>query len=1317
MNSISKSETVHFTDANTIPLTSSLYTASGPLQVTLDFAPPAGTVLKLVNHTGAQSVSGTFTNVPEGGLVVGLQSSTPHNFELTYAGGDGNDITLTQVSEVVTFPPIGVKYIDDAPFSLNATSSGSSTVTYEIVAGTNSAYVYEDVIYLGNTPGAVTVKAVAGSSLPKYQTFRLEAAGSGFLRLASSKMGLFSLGIRANGTLWGWGNNDSGQLGNGVTGTSRTPVQSGTATNWRQVSAGLTHAVGTRTDGSLWAWGKNNLGQVGQGTANATLYTTATRVGSDIDWAWAVAGFDHCIAVKTNGTLWAWGANNLGQCGQGDITPALYASPVQIGTDNDWRQTEAGLSAGGDFTLALKTSGLLWAWGDNTNGQLGDGTTTMSATPVQITAGSWNAVSAGYRFSIAILFNGTVWSWGANGNGQLGRGGIVSNTSSPNACATSTLFAKISAGGLHALGLALDGTLWSWGNSVDGQLGLGLASPFPRVYTPTKVGSAQNWSEIAAGMTTSHATTTDGGLQGWGSNALGQIGWLPRLPLPVQPLLGPLNQTAAGRLGTTAMIRPDGTLWALGSNSYQLGLGGQYGEPLPVATQVPGTQSWRKLSAGYRHTMAIASDGSLWGFGSNTAGQLGNGTTTASNSPVQIGTDTDWAVVSASSNNLTNTSDFTLAVKTDGSLWAWGDNSYGQFGNGTTTGSLTPVRIGTENDWATVFDTAGGHSLASKTNQTLWAWGLNSSGQIGNNTSTNVLNPVQVLSDVKIAVGGTFYSMALKWDGSLYTWGSGSSGQLGVSGSRLSPYLISGTWKSIASTNGSTSLGIKNDDSLWVWGYGFTGQLGNGTYSASSTVSPIRIGTSNSWARVISNGAHPLALTKDGTLWGWGEANRGSTGFAGHDQLQPDQVFPALSAPQTLSFFPPSGMSVGDTVTLNAQASSGLPPRYIVNGDAVLNGDRLTVTGPGTISVIAYQPGDRFWQASDMRQVFIQKASPIVTLSPMTNITATSAVLHATINPNGVSSEFRYTINSHPPYLTKPLPLFAPSGRTAETVIVPLSGLPPGTWHTVSIQELTSGGWTTRATSYFETAPVLSDLTVSSSTLSPAFDGTTYSYTLQVPLSTTSIDLSATAAAPSITLLKLGQNNSPRASISSGVPVTLQLNAGLNDINILCDTEQGHTWYYSIHITRAASFEQWRSSTGITGTTSSGPLDDFDGDGIANVLEYTFGTPGASGVGNGPLVVNDSTLMATGQPTSMQRPPPGGGTPVWCAVFIRRKDHAQVGLQCTPSFSVDLNSWQDSTDTPIVIADDGIYQALWLPYPEISGQAAHFFRLQVTLAP
>jgi hypothetical protein len=637
------------------------------------------------------------------------------------------------------------------------------------------------------------------------------------------------------------------------------------------------------------------------------------------------------------------------------------------------------------------------------------------------------------------------------------------------------------------------------------------------------------------------------------------------------------------------------------------------------------------------------------------------------------------------------------------------------------------VQIGTDTNWRSVYATAGSHTLAIKTDGTLWAWGLNTNGQIGNNTTTMVLAPVQIggATDWVSAAGGSAHSHAIKTNGTLWGWGLNSSGQLGNGGTTQSnvPVQIGAAtnWTNVSSTNSTTVCATRADGTLWVWGPGSLGQFGTGAYGTTNRTSPVQLGTSTAWKSVASVGGHQLALTTDNTVWGWGFSNGGSTAYAGHDQLKPDQTFPALSAAQTLTFTAPSSVSIGSTITLSATASSGLPARYIVTGNAALNGDKLTVTGTGFVSVIAYQPGDSYWQSSDIKHAYINLAAPSATTLAATSVTATSATLNATVNPNGAPTTAQFQRGTSISYGTNTtVTLSAPSGTTAENVSLALTGLTPGTTYHYRISTNNLGGTVNGSNVTFTTPSnnaTLSNLTISAGTLTPAFSPATLNYSADVPVAVSSLNLTAFRANANATI-KLRNNGAAFATISSGVATAVPLETGLNNVQVEVTAQDGLTQQlYSIQITRAASFAQWSTSTGITGPTNTGPMDDFDGDGIPNVLEYALGMAGASGGGSGALVVDGSTLNATGQPISKQLPPPGGGTPEWCAIYIRRKDHVQAGLTYTPSFSANLGTWEASTETPTILADDGIYQAVCVPYPEIEGQPAKFFKLGVTITP
>ncbi len=224
--------------------------------------------------------------------------------------------------------------------------------------------------------------------------------------------------LSKTGTLWAWGDNSSAQLGFGVSDTDAhsSPAQVGGDAGWTAVASGATHTVALKSDGTLWAWGGDTDGQLGVG--DITSQPVPTLVGLDSDWAAVSCGDYYTLALKTDGTLWAWGDNGNGQLGVGDTT--VRQSPTQVGTSADW----AAISCGHSHALALMKDGSLWAWGYNGNGQLGLGDTDQRDAPVQVgTAMDWAAVAAGNDFSLAVKQDGTLWAWGYNGNGQLGLGG------------------------------------------------------------------------------------------------------------------------------------------------------------------------------------------------------------------------------------------------------------------------------------------------------------------------------------------------------------------------------------------------------------------------------------------------------------------------------------------------------------------------------------------------------------------------------------------------------------------------------------------------------------------------------------------------------------------------------------------------------------------------------------------------------------------------------------------------------------------------------------------------------------------------------
>ena len=354
------------------------------------------------------------------------------------------------------------------------------------------------------------------------------------------------------------------------------------------VAGGCGHTLVLENDGTLWAWGDNSKGQLGIGTSDPYM-TTPQPVGTDHDWSAVAAGCRFSVALKSDGTLWTWGDNAGGELGLGYHGIGTEKNtPQKVGTDNHW----VAISAGSNHTLALKSDGTIWtiwAWGWNNFGQIGPGMADPTDQPTQVgTDTDWAAIAAGEtNTSFALKSNGTLWAWGENNCGQIGQGNATAYNATPTQIGLNTDWVAVAGGRDHSLAIKSAGTLWAWGCSDFGQLGIVGAPPY--IYTPTKVGDDNDWYAVSGGYHHTVAIKSNGSLWTCGDNTYGQLG--NGTTPPTSDILIPIT--------TDAYTNPFGNLIA--------------------------------IKAGWGHNIALKSDKTIWTWGRNDTGQLGDGTTSNSN--------------------------------------------------------------------------------------------------------------------------------------------------------------------------------------------------------------------------------------------------------------------------------------------------------------------------------------------------------------------------------------------------------------------------------------------------------------------------------------------------------------------------------------------------------------------------------------------------------------------------------------------------------------------------------------------------------------
>lgn len=413
------------------------------------------------------------------------------------------------------------------------------------------------------------------------------------------------IAVDKEGSLWSWDYKNKR--------ITRNTYISGAAS----AAAGVSHFAVLKNDNTIWSWGDNSKGQLGNG--GEFFFPKPVRIESLDNVKQVAASKNFTAAVKEDGTLWAWGSNSNGLLGDGSKADSY--SPVQVKGINDVEKVAAGIG----HVLALKKDGTVWTWGSNLNGELGDGTYISKNEPTQVQGiNNVTDIAAGNSFSIATGKGGSIWVWGSSGYGK-DDDPKYQDKSKPVMIKEFNGAKLITAGYDHGLALRADRSVWAWGSNAYGQFGYSLDDSVLKKKEAVRVLGISDIRQVSAGYSHNLTLKMDGTVVGWGNNDYGQLG-VNRTSNYVKLAVKGLQDVAVVAAGNNSSfaVKKDGTLWAWGDNSLgQLGTNDTVSSSIPV--QVSDMINIKCISAGNGYSAAVKKDGTLWVWGSNIYGQLGIG--------------------------------------------------------------------------------------------------------------------------------------------------------------------------------------------------------------------------------------------------------------------------------------------------------------------------------------------------------------------------------------------------------------------------------------------------------------------------------------------------------------------------------------------------------------------------------------------------------------------------------------------------------------------------------------------------------------------
>ena len=1174
-----------FTTAADVPLTAGDFEATGrSLNLTLGFSPPVGARLTVLQNTGLNPILGEFANLSHGQALRLVFEGSSYDFVANYFGGDGNDLTLEWAyTKLVAFGRNdrgqlgmnGTATQANVPTQAVATSPIYQKTILSLSAGeAHSLSVCSDgtvVAWGSNVNGQLGSGTTTSATVPVAVTTGGVLNGKKFVAVAAGSQ--HSLALCNDGTLAAWGDGSFGQIGDGGVLDRTAPVLVSTAgaLNGKRViaiSAGANHSAALCSDGTVVCWGGNTNGELGNGSNAQSNVPVAVTTSGVLVGRTAVAvacGQNHTLALLADGAVAAWGLNARGQLGNSSTTGSNV--PVLVNTAGLLNGKKVvQLAAGGHSCLARCSDGVLAAWGLNDSGQLGVNSATTSFTMPQavhmsgvLSGKTVTRLFAGAKHAGALCSDGTLATWGEGTGGELGNNGVLDSLQ-PVLANTAILggtdvFVQASSGASAGHSLALIGTsanapsirveengvaLADSTTTGPGYGGLLIGSAASKTFTvlnngtQTLNGLATSLSgtgvahyavtmQPAASLAPGEATqvvvtfgpTTFGAkeavllinngtdsfntkLTGTGDPELNAT-WLTGTEVPAQAV----NFDAGGKeiifnlgfappAGTTLMVLRNNGLGFI-DGLFDSAEYGQLAQGQDVDLNYNGTfySFVANYFGGDGNDLVLQWAGTrLLAWGANTNGSLGNGSSTNSSLPVSVnvsGVLSGKRLVAAACGLR-----HSLVLCSDGTLAAWGNNGNGQLGNnglptahsnvpvlvkmdGVLLGK-TPVAIATGNDF----------SLALCSDGTVAAWGLNTDGQLGNNSVLSSNVPVLVDTNgvlsgkiITSIAAGSAHVLARGSDGALYAWGSNSNGQLGnnsLVGSQV-PLLVNGgvlTGKQVQRIAAGYfhSLVTCTDGTQAAWGDNSYGMIGDGTPTASLV--PVLTDTSGVLAgktpmQQFGGQFHSVWMAADGTLAAWGRNNNAQLGIS---TATPYSLLP-LAVPLTgaMSGRVPVFLAAGrqhhvallDDGTLAAWGlgSSG----QLGHGATPSN-----LTTPVGVSTTSLQAGEKVMRVYSgtgalhnisliAKPLTLPGGPPVASTNPATLVDKSTATLNALVNPNSLATDARFEYGLTTSYGTQTtLQTNIGSGNSSVSVTQNLTGLQPNTMYHYRVIATNTGG-------------------------------------------------------------------------------------------------------------------------------------------------------------------------------------------------------------------------------------------------------------------